>query len=154
LGDPLDDLAWIAVRAHLLGEFGDPAANFRHWTGLTGLPVIREGVEYYRTMVMTRMATSCLVAIGHTDSGKGSKIDTSVHRALLPYLEYLIPQSMAELASREDRDIVESFARTGARTVAESPMLKEPVLASTTGVPTQLPEPRRRAAGGSCRPSH
>ena len=125
LGDPLDDLAWIAVRAQLLGGFGDPAANFRHWTGLTGLPVIRERVEYYRTMVMTRMATSCLVAIGHGDSGKGRKTDTSVHRALLPYLEYLIPQSMAMLASPEDRDRVESFAQAGKRKVAQSPILSE-----------------------------
>jgi hypothetical protein len=82
-------------------------------------------VEYYRAMVMTRMATSCLVAIGHGDSGKGRKIDTSVHRTLLPYLEYLIPQSMAMLASREDRDTIESFARAGERTVAESPILSK-----------------------------
>lgn len=125
LGDPLDDLAWIAVRAHLLGGFGDLSANFSRWAGLTGLPVIRDRVEYYRTMVMTRMATSCLVAIGHAESGKGNTIDTSVHRALLPYLEYLIPQSMNVLASREDRDIIESFARAGERAVAESSILSE-----------------------------
>jgi aminoglycoside phosphotransferase (APT) family kinase protein len=125
LGDPLDDLAWIAVRSHLLGEFGDLAANFRRWADLTGLPVNPERVEYYRAMVMTRMATSCLVAIGHGDSGKGRKMDTRVHRGLLPYLEYLIPQSMAVLASREDRDLVESFVRKGEQKVAESPILSE-----------------------------
>lgn len=125
LGDPLDDLAWIAVRAHLLGEFGDLAANFRRWSGLTGLPVNQERVEYYRAMVMTRMATSCLVAIGHGDSGKGRRMDTGVHQTLFPYLEYLIPQSMAMLASRQDRRTVDSFARAGERTVAESPILSK-----------------------------
>ena len=37
----------------------------------------------------------------------------------------LIPQSMAVLASREDRNIVESFARAGEQTVAESPVLSK-----------------------------
>ena len=125
LGDPLDDLAWIAVRAHLLGGFGDCATNFRRWAGLTGLPVDLERIEYYRAMVMTRMATSCLVAIRHADAVEGGQMDTSIHRTLLPYLEYLIPQSLAALASREDRETVASFARAGERAVAASPVLSQ-----------------------------
>jgi hypothetical protein len=121
----MDDLAWIAVRAHLLGGFGDFAANLGRWAGLTGLPVDPKRVEYYRAMVMTRMATSCLVAIRHAQAAKDSKMDTSVHRALLPHLEYLIPQSLGALASREDRETIESFARAGERAVAESAVLSK-----------------------------
>jgi aminoglycoside phosphotransferase (APT) family kinase protein len=92
VGDPHDDLAWVAVRAQLLGGFGDLARGYRVWSAATGQPPDPARIEYYRALVLARMAVSCRIALGH--AGARSR-DTTVYSLLLPYLRALLPEALA-----------------------------------------------------------
>ena len=120
LGDPRDDLAWVAVRSQLLGGFGDLAAGFAVWERAAGLRAERAAVETYRALVLTRMATSCRVALGHAGA---RSMDTGVYEMLLPYLRFLLPEALARAGCEgpECRD----FAREGEETVAAHAVLRD-----------------------------
>ena len=118
-GDPTDDLAWIAVRAQLLGGFGDLSLGFRSWSRAIGLRVDAHRLEYYRALVLTRMTVSCVIALGH--AGERS-MDTGVYALLLPYLRALLPQAL----DRAGCDPAETapFHAEGEAAVAASPVLR------------------------------
>ena len=59
LGDPHDDLAWVAVRNHLLGRPMALAEVYRAWQDVTGDVIDARRLEYYRVLVLVRMAISC-----------------------------------------------------------------------------------------------
>jgi aminoglycoside phosphotransferase (APT) family kinase protein len=120
LGDPLDDLAWIAVRAQLLGGFGDLAAGFATWRDATGLSLSPERIEYYRALVLVRMATSCLVGLAHAGE---RAMDATVYALLLPYLRLLIPQALKQ-SGCDDPGLADLEER-GRRAIQESPILRE-----------------------------
>jgi aminoglycoside phosphotransferase (APT) family kinase protein len=92
LSDPHDDLAWVAVRAQLLGGFGDLARGYRGWSAATGTPVDPARLEYYRALVLLRMAVSCRIALSHAGARAS---DSSVYALLLPYLRALLPEALA-----------------------------------------------------------
>jgi aminoglycoside phosphotransferase (APT) family kinase protein len=95
LGDPLDDLAWLAFRGHHLNdEIGDLAAQLRRWSRATGLAAAPERIAWYRALVMLRMLVSCLAAL---DSGATS-LDRTIYFSLTALLGALLPQALAELA--------------------------------------------------------
>jgi len=119
VGDPVDDLAWVAVRAQLLGGFGDLAAGLHGWRDATGLSLPRQRIEYYRALVLVRMATSCLVGLAHAGE---RNMDTSVYALLLPYLRLLLPQALAR-AGCDDPRLAELEAE-GRSAVRESPLLR------------------------------
>lgn len=103
-GDAREDLAWVAVRGQLLGGFGDLADGFAVWERATGRTAERDALETYRAMVLLRMATSCLVALGHAGE---RAMDTGVYEMLLPYLRFLLPDALqrAGCDSAECRDL-------------------------------------------------
>ncbi|MEN8159502.1 MAG: phosphotransferase family protein [Myxococcota bacterium] len=95
LGDPHDDLAWLAFRGHHLHEgVGDFAAQLGRWSRATGLAVAPERVAWYRALVMLRMLVSCLAGL---DSGAAS-LDRTVYFSLAALLEGLLPRALAALA--------------------------------------------------------
>ena len=120
LGDPLDDLAWVAVRAHLLGGFGDLAHGFRTWRDASGLRLDVARVEYYRALVLLRMAISCRIALAHADSQRS---DTTVYRLLLPYLRWLLPDALARAGCKASE--LGSFCEQGRDAVERTPILAE-----------------------------
>ncbi len=95
LGDPMDDLGWLAFRGHHMNaDVGDLAAQLCRWSEATGLPLDSRRIAYYRAFVMWRWLVSCLAAL---DSGAAS-LDRSVYFSLIPLLEALLPRALAELA--------------------------------------------------------
>ena len=108
VGDPLDDLAWVAVRAQLLGGFGDLARGYRTWSAATGLPADPARIEYYRALVLLRMAVSCRIALAHAGA---RSLDTTVYTLLLPYLRALLPEALARAGCA--RQELERFAAEG-----------------------------------------
>ena len=99
LGDPLDDIAWVLVRSHLLGGGHEMKAALPVWSAHAGLPLVAERIRYYRAMVLLRMAISCQVALGHAQ--KGGAMDTTTYEMLLPYLDFLLPQALQEAGCRD-----------------------------------------------------
>jgi aminoglycoside phosphotransferase (APT) family kinase protein len=95
LGDPHDDLAWLAFRGHHLHEdIGDFASQLARWSRATGLSVVPERIAWYRALVMLRMLVSCLAGL---DSGAAS-LDRTVYFSLAALLEALLPRALATLA--------------------------------------------------------
>lgn len=84
IGDPHDDLAWVAVRNPLLGSPIDIADAFLAWRDVTGLPLETQRLEYYRVFVLTRMLISCDAAV----AWKNGVVDESIltHSILRPWL--------------------------------------------------------------------
>jgi hypothetical protein len=119
VGDPLDDLAWVAVRAQLLGGFGDLARGYRVWSAATGLPPDPARIEYYRALVLVRMAVSCRVALAHASARQA---DTTVYRLPLPYLQWLLPDALGRAGCKRG---LETFAEAGRDSVLRTPILAE-----------------------------
>ena len=120
LGDPLDDLAWVAVRAHLLGGFDDLAQGFRVWRDASGMRFDVARVEYYRALVLLRMAISCRVALAHASARRS---DTTVYGLLLPYLRWLLPDALGRAGCKAPE--LAGFAESGRDAIERTPILAE-----------------------------
>ncbi len=95
LGDPMDDLGWLAFRGHHMNaDVGDFAAQLARWSSRTGLPVNPQRVAYYRAFVMLRWLVSCLAAL---DNG-AKTLDRSVYFSLIALIDALLPRALAGLA--------------------------------------------------------
>jgi aminoglycoside phosphotransferase (APT) family kinase protein len=88
LGDPHDDLAWVAVRNHLLGRPIELPDAFARWREATGLEIESARLEYYRVLVLVRMAISCDATV----AWKGGVEDDSIRTQVLlrPWLAVAI----------------------------------------------------------------
>jgi prepilin-type processing-associated H-X9-DG protein len=84
VGDPLDDLAWVAVRNQVLGSPMDLSLAFAAWRATTGLDVDLERLEYYRALVLLRMLVSCDAAVCWTAGVETESNRTQV--VLRPFL--------------------------------------------------------------------
>jgi aminoglycoside phosphotransferase (APT) family kinase protein len=95
LGDPMDDLGWLAFRGHhMQADVGDLTQQLAHWSSRTGWPVSPARVAYYRAFVMLRWLVSCLAAL---DNGAKS-LDRSVYFSLIALVDALLPRALAQLA--------------------------------------------------------
>ncbi|MGH9186775.1 MAG: phosphotransferase family protein [Acidimicrobiales bacterium] len=102
LGDPHDDLAWVAVRNHLLGRplvLGDALDG---WCGVTGLDIEPARLEYYRVFVLTRMAISCDATIAWKHGLEDDSIRTQA--LLRPWLGKAVTDALG-LAGCHDADL-------------------------------------------------
>jgi hypothetical protein len=95
LGDPVDDLAWITVRAVLHGlELPDFAARVRaHYEPHAGISVDGDRLAYWQAVTLVRNLVSCLGALANPVRGR----DRLLHLMLVPALERLVVGSLAEL---------------------------------------------------------
>ncbi len=119
LGDPLDDVAWVLVRSHLLGGEDEMRAALPHWSERSGLALDAQRITYYRSMVLLRMAISCQVALGH--AAKSGAMDTTTYEMLLPYLDFLLPQALREAGCLEPA--LEALSKRADETLASHPVL-------------------------------
>ena len=98
LGDPMDDLGWLAFRGHHMNaDAGDLTQQLARWSQHTGLPVDPARVAYYRAFVMLRWLVSCQAAL---DNG-AQTLDRSVYFGLIAVLDAMLPRALAELAGVE-----------------------------------------------------
>ena len=102
LGDPHDDLAWVAVRNHLLGRPMELLDAYARWQQVTGLTVEPARLEYYRVLVLVRMAISCDATV----AWKGGVEDDSIRTQVLlrPWLGLAITTALA-MAGCDDPEL-------------------------------------------------
>lgn len=97
LGDPMDDLAWLTIRAHM-ASFGDMPARLRQYATRSGIAVDPARVQYYQTLVWTRMAICCLAALDGRAGRNSGTMDFSTYFNLLPAFEHQAAQLLAACA--------------------------------------------------------
>lgn len=99
VGDPLDDLAWISLRAVLFGlqlpEFGD--AVRAHYRPRHAVALDDRRLEYWQAVVILRNLVTCLASIHNPSRGR----DRLVHHMLVPSLHAMLPAALARIAGVE-----------------------------------------------------
>ncbi len=99
VGDPHDDLAWVAVRNQLLGRPLPLDAVYAGWREASGSGLALDRLEYYRALVLVRMAISCDAALNWT--GGETTADTRVQAALRPFLAPAILEALRRAGCNE-----------------------------------------------------
>jgi len=92
VGDPHDDLAWVAVRNQLLGRPLALDTTYAGWHEACGFDVDLDRLEYYRALVLVRMAISCDAALAWT--GGETTPETRTQGALRPFLAPAILEAL------------------------------------------------------------
>ena len=93
VGDPMDDLASLAFRAHHLGgSVGDFFSQLDRWAEKTGLPVSLRRIAYYRISVMYIWLVSCLAAL---DNG-ARHLNRFTYLNLITLINIIMPRAMME----------------------------------------------------------
>lgn len=98
LGDPLDDIAWVGVRAHLLGFPALPPL-LRLYEEESGVTVEPRPLRFYQALVLARMAVSCLAALDNRPAS--GQMQAATYLNLLPVLEHWLAALLGELAGVE-----------------------------------------------------
>jgi aminoglycoside phosphotransferase (APT) family kinase protein len=98
LGDPLDDLVWIAVRAV---QFNVPLDNFAqliatHYGITRELGLSPPRVAFWRAFGVLRMLIICLLAISKPRAGK----ERLVQHTMVAALEFQLLEALAQIAGR------------------------------------------------------
>lgn len=101
VGDPMDDLAWLAFRGHHLGNVGDFNEQLARWQSRTGLALDLRRIGYYRIMVMYIWLVSCLAAL---DNGARSQ-DRFTYLSLVTLMNVILPRAMLEYEGKPILDV-------------------------------------------------
>ncbi|MBM4383005.1 MAG: phosphotransferase family protein [Deltaproteobacteria bacterium] len=142
VGDPMDDLGWLAFRGHhMQADIGDLGAQLARWSSRTGWPVSPARVAYYRAFVMLRWLVSCLAAL---DNGAKS-LDRSVYFSLIALVDALLPRALAQLAGIA----LPAFAPAPAASDRDSAEAMDALVSdiATVLMPALTGEAQRRARG-------
>ena len=91
LGDPHDDLAWVAVRNQVLRHPLDVAATFAAWRTTTSAPIDLARLEWFRALVLTRMLISCDATIAWAGPDAAS---ARVQVVLRPFLAVAVFEAL------------------------------------------------------------
>lgn len=96
VGDPLDDLAWITVRAVLFGvELPDfPRRVREHYAAATGVELDPARLRYWQAVVILRNLVTCLASTSNPVRGR----DRLVHHMIVPPLQVMLVTAMARVA--------------------------------------------------------
>lgn len=103
LGDPHDDLAWVAVRNQVLRHPLDVAATFDAWRTTTGAPIELVRLEWFRALVLTRMLISCDATIAWAGADAAG---ARVQAVLRPFLAVAVFEALRR-ADPADTDVHE-----------------------------------------------
>jgi aminoglycoside phosphotransferase (APT) family kinase protein len=99
VGDPLDDLAWISLRAVLFGlpmpEFADRVRE--HYRPSHAVALDDHRLRYWQAVVILRTLITCLASIHNPSRGR----DRLVHFMLVPSLHAMLPPALARLVGVE-----------------------------------------------------
>jgi aminoglycoside phosphotransferase (APT) family kinase protein len=95
LGDPLDDLAWISVRAVLFGmELSGFGARVRAvYAPVAGVELDVARLRYWQAVVVLRNLITCLACVSNPVRGR----DRTVHFMLIPALEVMLADALARV---------------------------------------------------------
>jgi aminoglycoside phosphotransferase (APT) family kinase protein len=105
LGDPLDDLAWITVRAAQLGvDLGDFGGRIEREYGACS-PDLRDldRIRFWQAFGLLRMLIICLSAAAQPRSGR----ERLLQMTLIPVIEF---QLLEAIATIDGRSVVDSLA--------------------------------------------
>jgi hypothetical protein len=95
VGDPLDDLAWISLRAVLFGlpmpEFADSVRE--HYRPAHAVALDEQRLRYWQAMVILRNLITCLASIHNPSRGR----DRLVHFMLVPSLHAMLAAALARI---------------------------------------------------------
>ena len=94
----------------------------RGWSQASGLALDRGRLEYYRALVLARMATSCRVALHKAEGRDAGAMDLAVYQMLLPYLQLLLPQALAWAGCRDPK--LDVLRKSGEAAVETHPVLR------------------------------
>lgn len=96
IGDPLDDLAWITVRAILFGvDLPDFDRRVREiYVPLTGVELDESRLRYWQAVVILRNLVTCLALTSNPVRGR----DRLVHHMIVPPLQVMLVEAMALIA--------------------------------------------------------
>lgn len=96
VGDPIDDLAWITVRAILFGvELPDFGRRVREiYVPLTGVELDEGRLRYWQAVVILRNLVTCLALTSNPVRGR----DRLVHHMIVPPLQVMLVEAMALIA--------------------------------------------------------
>lgn len=94
IGDPIDDLAWISVRAALFGiEIPRLGGRIRaHYTAME-TPLRADRLRYWQAVVILRNLVTCLASIANPARGR----DRLVHFMLVPSLNRMLVGALARI---------------------------------------------------------
>jgi aminoglycoside phosphotransferase (APT) family kinase protein len=111
LGDPLDDLAWITVRAILFGvELPDFARRAREiYAPAADVELDEERLRYWQAVVILRNLVTCLASTSNPVRGR----DRLVHHMIVPPLQVMLVDALARIAGVE-LDVVEPVSAVAA----------------------------------------
>jgi aminoglycoside phosphotransferase (APT) family kinase protein len=130
VGDPLDDLAWVAVRNQLLRAGIDVAAVFAAWRDTTGCELDPGRLEFYRALVLVRMLVSCDATVRWSNGVETEETRTQV--LLRPLLAQCIGQALRRAGCADpaltavERDAAVAWAASPlVRTFGEEPQLED-----------------------------
>ena len=98
VGDPHDDLAWVAVRNQVLGHPFPVAAAYAAWRDTTALPIELPRLEWFRALVLTRMLISCDAAIAWAGTDAPS---ARVQVVLRPFLSAAVFEALRRAGSSD-----------------------------------------------------
>ncbi len=106
IGDPHDDLAWVAVRNQVLRHPLDLADVYRAWQRESGLIIDSVTLEYYRAVVLARMLVSCDATICWSGGEDAAPL---VQVMLRPFLDVALLEALrrAGIDAPEAADLAE-----------------------------------------------
>jgi aminoglycoside phosphotransferase (APT) family kinase protein len=128
VGDPLDDLAWVAVRNQMVRAGADVPAAFRAWREAAGADIDPRRLEYYRALVLARMLVSCDATVRWYEGRETAESRTQI--LLRPLLAVLIGQALSQAGCTDTA--LAALERDAAGAWTASPLVaafgEEPVL--------------------------
>ena len=86
LGDPMDDVAWVDMRAGIDGAFGDSARRDLLYREVTGVDVDPDAVRYYAALVQLRCAVTTGATIGRGGGALGLNAYMAPHHRFITQL--------------------------------------------------------------------
>ena len=94
LGDPMDDVAWIDMRAGAAGAFGDVHRRDRLYEQATGTAIDADATRYYAAFVQLRCALITAIAIGRGGGALGLAAYMAPHHRFLRQLAHDLAVAM------------------------------------------------------------
>ncbi|MET0986030.1 MAG: phosphotransferase family protein [Steroidobacteraceae bacterium] len=111
IGDPHDDLGILALRAYQMSDFGDINADLTLYEQLSGMPVDRQRVKYYRLASLVMGTVTSLIQLDREVAGR---VAMPLYLHLVPYLQWLIAQALMDLMGLKPEEIAIPPARVSA----------------------------------------
>jgi aminoglycoside phosphotransferase (APT) family kinase protein len=98
LGDRHDDIGMLTLRGHQLNGFGDVLEDLAYYEEVSGQPLDRDRVRYYRAVALI---LGLVTSVMQLDSTETERVQIPLYLHLVPTLELMLIQAVAEAAGVE-----------------------------------------------------